>query len=145
MFLDGVHERVSRDIPELGHWANHTLHRQAAPRSSAKTTRVIRVRVPLDLHAVASGGSAAFALATPLRVRDLLALAVREAIGARAPYDKFQRSVRRTLAGLAAGDFTIDVNGRHFSDAESVIVCDGTVNVRFFAARSRGAGLEFHP
>ena len=104
---------------------------------------VIRVRVPLDLHAVASGGSVAFALATPLRVRDLLALAVREAIGARAPRDKVQRSVLRTLAGLAAGDFTIDIDGRHFGDSEAVVMCESTVNVRFFTTRGSGVGLEF--
>lgn len=93
---------------------------------------MLRVRIPLDLHAVATEGSAAFAFATPLRVRELLALAVREAIGARAPIDKFQRSVRRTLAGLAAGDFTVDIAGRHFTDPDAVVVCDGVVDVRFF-------------
>ncbi len=93
---------------------------------------MIRVRIPLDLHAVASCGSPAFALATPLRIRDVLALAVREAIGARAPHDKFQRSIRRTLAGFVAGDFLIDVNGRHFTDCEAVVMCESTVDVRFF-------------
>jgi hypothetical protein len=96
---------------------------------------VIRVRVPLDLHAVACGGSAAFALVTPLRVRDLLALAVREAIGARAPQDKFYRSMHRTLAGVAAGDFTVDIDGRTFGDVETVVVCEGTADVRFFVER----------
>jgi hypothetical protein len=100
---------------------------------------VIRVKVPLDLHAVAVGGSAAFALATPLRVRDLLAFAVREAIGVRAPSDKLLRSIHRTLAGLAAGDFTIDVNGRSFVDADSVVVCEGTADIRFFLTRRRRA------
>jgi hypothetical protein len=108
---------------------------------------VIRVRVPLDLHAVSTAGSAAFALATPLRVRELLALAVREAIGERAPHDKFQRSVVRTLAGLAAGDFTVDVDGRHFMDGDAVVVCEGSVCVRFFLNRNRGsrATLELQP
>jgi hypothetical protein len=105
---------------------------------------VIRVRVPLDLHAVSACGSAAFAFATPLRVRELLALAVREAIGARAPYDKFQRSLLRTLAGLASGDYVLDIDGRHFSDAEAVVMCEGTADVRFFLRRTRSAGLEFH-
>jgi hypothetical protein len=103
---------------------------------------VIRVRIPLDLHAVATDGSAAFALATPLRVRELLALAVREAIGMRAPHDKFSRSIRRTLAGLAAGDFTVDINGRRFADADAVVVCDGTADVRFFVDRRRRAGVR---
>lgn len=102
---------------------------------------MIRVRVPLDLHAVAVDGSAAFALATPLRVRELLALAVREAIGSRAPYDKFLRSVHRTLAGLASGDYIVDINGRTFDDAEAVVVCEGTADVRFFLARRR-AGVR---
>lgn len=98
---------------------------------------MIRVRVPLDLHAVAADGSAAFAMATPLRVRDLLALAVREAIGCRAPHDKFLRSMRRTLAGLAAGDFTVAIDGRNFADADATVVCDGTVDVRFYVGRRR--------
>lgn len=106
---------------------------------------MIRVRVPLDLHAVAAGGSAAFALATPLRVRELLAFAVREAIGMRAPEDKFQRSMHRTLAGLCSGDFCVDINGRIFTDSEAVVVCEGVVDVRFFLNRRRGAGIEFHP
>jgi hypothetical protein len=101
--------------------------------------RMIRVRVPLDLHAVAADGSAAFALATPLRVRELIALAVREAIGTRAPHDKFLRSIHRTLAGLAEGDFTVAVDGRRFADAEAVVVCRGTVDVRFFVGRRRHA------
>jgi hypothetical protein len=122
-----------------------TPFRQAAPRSCAKELAVIRVRVPLDLHAVSTCGSAAFALATPLRVRDLLALAVREAIGYRAPHDKFQRSMLRTLAGLAAGDFTLDIDGREFADSEAVVVCEGSVCVRFFTNRSRHAGLELQP
>ena len=93
------------------------------------------MRVPLDLHAVASSGSAAFALVTPLRVRDLLAMAVREAIGARAPQDKFFRSMHRTLAGVTAGDFTVDIDGRTFADVEAVVVCEGTAQVRFFVER----------
>jgi hypothetical protein len=96
---------------------------------------MIRVKVPLDLHSVAIGGSGAFALATPLRVRELLEFAVREAVGLRAPHDKFSRSVHRTLAGLAAGDFIVDVNGRRFTDAEAIVVCEGTADVRFFLAR----------
>lgn len=108
---------------------------------------MIRVRVPLDLHAVSTAGSPAFALATPLRVRELLALAVREVIGERAPHDKFQRSVVRTLAGLAAGDFTVDVDGRHFADGDAVVMCESSVCVRFFLNRKRSsrATLELQP
>lgn len=93
---------------------------------------MIRVRVPLDLHAVACSGSGAFALATPVRVQDVVSLAVREAIGARAPQDTFARSLRATLAGLSTGRFTIDINGRLFHDADDVVVCGETVDVRFF-------------
>jgi hypothetical protein len=95
---------------------------------------MIRVRVPLDVHAVACSGSGAFALATPVRVRDLLSLAVREVIGARAPDDKFARSLRTTLHGLSSGRFTIDIDGRRFDDAEAVVVCGEVASVRFFMA-----------
>ncbi len=103
---------------------------------------MIRVKVPVDLHAVSIGGSGVFALATPVRVRDLLHFAVRESIGSRAPYDKFLRSVRRTLAGLAAGDFIVDINGRYFSDAETVVVCEGTADIRFFLTTRRRPALR---
>jgi hypothetical protein len=103
---------------------------------------MIRVKVPLDLHAVAVGGSGAFALATPLRIRDLLTFAVREALGSRAPQDKFSRSIRRTLAGLAAGDFIVDVDGRGFVDADAIVVCEGTADIRFFLAQRRRAALR---
>jgi len=93
------------------------------------------VRVPLDLHAVACGDSVAFALATPLRVRELIALAVREVIGTRAPCDKFARSMHRTLTGLAAGDFTLVIDGRTFADPETVVVCERIADVRFFSAK----------
>jgi hypothetical protein len=101
---------------------------------------MIRVKVPLDLHAVVVGGSVAFALATPLRVRDLIAYAVREAIGTRAPHDKFLRSIHRTLAGLAAGDFTID--GRAFADPDAVVVCERSADVRFFLSKRRRGALN---
>jgi hypothetical protein len=86
----------------------------------------------LDVHTVASTGSGAFALATPLRVRDLVSLAVREAIGARAPQDKYARSLRTTLGGLLSGRFTVDIDGRNFSDADDIVVCGGTASVRFY-------------
>ena len=84
---------------------------------------MIRVRVPLDVHAVACSGSGAFALATPLRVADLISLAVREAIGMRAPSDKFARSLRTTLSGLQSGRFTVVIDGREYHDAGDVVVC----------------------
>jgi len=100
---------------------------------------MIRVKVPLDVHAVAIGGSGAFALVTPLRIRDVLEFAVREAVGLRAPHDKFTRSVHRTLAGLAAGDYIVEINGRRFADADQVVVCERTADVRFFLTRRRSA------
>ncbi len=100
------------------------------------------MRVPLDLHAVASGGSAAFAAATPIRIRELLALAVREVIGERAQRDIFLRSIHRTLAGFAAGDFAVDINGRRYADADAVVVCESVAAVRFFAVRRTRAGAE---
>jgi len=93
---------------------------------------MIRVRIPLDLHAVATDGSSAFALATPLRVRDLLALTVREVIGMRAPGEKFQRNVRQTLDGFVHGDFLLMIDDRIIHDPDDVVVCSGTVNVRFY-------------
>ncbi len=62
---------------------------------------MLRVAVPIDVSAVASTASTAFALATPLRVGDLVTAAVIEALGARAPQDKRERVVRSTLAGLS--------------------------------------------
>lgn len=103
----------------------------------SKTYHMIRVRVPLDIHAVACSGSGAFALATPLRVRDLLSLAVREALGTRAPADKCTRNLRTTLLGLSAGRFTVEIDGRAYDDADSVVVCAQTVDVRFFLPSRR--------
>jgi hypothetical protein len=98
---------------------------------------VIRVRVPLDLHAVTASRSGAFALATPLRVRDLISLAVREAIGMRAPADKFARSLYATLRGFSNGHFTVTIDGRRFEDADEVVVCGDTADVRFFLPSHR--------
>ena len=100
----------------------------------AKKAWVIRVKVPLDVHAIATSSSPAFALATPMRIDALVALAVRESQGARAPRDKIQRSIASTLAGLHAGHFTVDVDGRTFSDPSDVVVCGDCANVRFFLA-----------
>ena len=99
--------------------------------------RVITVRVPVDLHAVARSGCSAFATATPLRLYHLLSLAVREVLGARVPHEHFSRSLRATLAGLRAGRFTVDVDGRTFQDPDEVVVCHATARVRFFLARER--------
>ncbi len=101
---------------------------------------MIRVKVPLDLHAVARDGSAAFALATPLLVHQLLGLAVRATIGKRAPQDIFARSMHRTLAGLRAGDYLVEVDGRIFRNPDAVVVCGDTAAVRFFLRQPARAG-----
>ncbi len=108
-----------------------TRRRQAAPRETQKHDSVIRVRIPLDTGAVARGAEV-FAAATPLRVRELLALAVREAIGELAPADKLFRSVQRTVSGLRAGEYTLHIDGRVFADPDAVVVCDRTADLRFF-------------
>jgi hypothetical protein len=77
-----------------------------------------------------------------MRVREILALAVREAIGALAPPDKFARSVHRTLKGLSSGDYTVDIDGRSFVDPDSVVVCTGTADVRFFVKNRRSLALK---
>lgn len=131
--LRRVNDLGRAEVPKYGHWRLRYAPAAGGSSKRAKNLRiVIRVRVPLDLHAVALSGSGAFALATPVRVRDLVGLAVREAIGARAPHDKQLRSVAATLAGLAAGRFTMDVNGRRYADADDVVVCEGELQVRFF-------------
>jgi len=102
---------------------------------------VICVRVPVDLHAVAASGSAAFAFATPLRVSDLVALAVREAVGARAPVDKFQRSLRTTLSGLQDGRFLLTVDGRLVARPDDVVMCRQTARVQFFLPAHQGSRI----
>lgn len=97
---------------------------------------MIRVSVPIDLRAVVSNASTAFALATPLRLADIVASAVVASLGQRAPQDKRERAVRRTLAGLQAGDFVVEIDGRVFSDADDVVVCTGTISLRFFSRRT---------
>ncbi|BDE05717.1 hypothetical protein WPS_09930 [Vulcanimicrobium alpinum] len=97
---------------------------------------MLRVAVPIDVSAVTSTASAAFALATPLRVGDLLAAAVIEALGPRAPQDKRERVIRSTLAGLAGGEYVVEIDGRIYTDPHDVAVCSGTVTLRFFLRRA---------
>lgn len=97
---------------------------------------MIRVSVPIDLNAVVSTACAAFALATPLRVADLVASAVVASLGQRAPQDKRERAIRRTIEGLRAGDFIVEIDGRAYTDTEDVVVCAGTISLRFFARRT---------
>ncbi len=97
---------------------------------------MIRVSVPIDLNAVVSNACAAFALATPLRVRDVVTSAVVASLGSRAPQDKRERAIRRTLDGFRAGDFLVEIDGRAYTDTEDVIVCTGVITLRFFARRT---------
>ena len=100
---------------------------------------MLRVAVPIDVSAVSSTASAAFALATPLRVGDLLTAAVIEALGPRAPQDKRERVVRSTLDGLGSGTFVVEIDGRVYDDADEVAVCSGTATLRFFLRRALAA------
>lgn len=93
---------------------------------------MLRVVVPIDVSAVARTASAAFALATPLRVGDLVTAAVIEALGPRAPQDKREREIASTLCGLACGTFVVEIDGRVYTDPNDVAVCSGTATLRFF-------------
>jgi hypothetical protein len=83
--------------------------------------------------------SPVFSFATPLRVSDLLALAIIQALGPRAPRDKRERGLRTTLAGLRAGEFVVDIDGRIFRDPSEVVVCSGSAILRFFSSEARRA------
>ncbi len=104
---------------------------------TAKYSSVIHVRVPLDLNAIADGDASAFALATPLSLLQILALAVRQSIGERAPRDLFERNFERTLAALDSGDITVTVDGRECRRLDEVIVCGTDASVRFFLSHAR--------
>jgi hypothetical protein len=108
---------------------------------SAKRRRVIRVPIPIDVGTIAATASCAFALATPLRVDRLLALAIAQALGARAPADKRARGISTTLAGFAAGKFVVDVDGRIFRRPDEVVVCAGTATLRFFSTEPQRRSL----
>lgn len=94
---------------------------------------MIRVPIPIDLGTIAETASGAFALATPLRVDRLLALAVAQALGARAPHDKRERSIRTNLAAFLAGRFVVDIDGRIYDRPEAVVLCTGIATLRFFS------------
>jgi hypothetical protein len=98
-----------------------------------EATGVIRVAIPIDVRTIASTACSAFALVTPLRVEQLLRLAVYEVLGTRAPQDKRERGIRATLDGLRDGSFVIDVDGKIFDCLDDVVVCAGTATLRFFS------------
>lgn len=103
----------------------------------AKRRGVIRVPIPIDVRTIAVTACGAFALVTPLRVEHLLRLAVYEVLGKRAPQDKRERGVRTTVAGLREGSFVVDVDGKIFARPDDVVVCSGTVTLRFFSTKRR--------
>jgi hypothetical protein len=105
---------------------------QEASLTGANRPPMIRVSVPIDLNAVVSNASAAFALATPLLLSDIVATAVIASLGSRAPQDKREREVRRTLDGLHAGEFVVEIDGRLYCNAHDVVVCAGVIALRFF-------------
>lgn len=93
---------------------------------------MLRIQVPIDIGTVATSQSAVFALVTPMRVRDLLALAVLQALGKRAPAAARERNLASILAGLASRRYALKVDGRLYDDPESCVACSDTVTLRFF-------------
>jgi hypothetical protein len=91
------------------------------------------VPIPIDVGTVGATGSYVFALATPLRVDRLLELAVREALGTRAPQDKRERGIRTTLDGFLSGRFVVDIDGRIYARPGDVVMRSGKVTLRFFS------------
>ncbi len=98
---------------------------------------MIRVLVPIDVGTVAATACSVFALATPLRVEQLVVLAVGEALGARAPHDKRERAIATVLDGLRAGKFVVDVDGRLYERGNDTALCAGTATLRFFSTEPR--------
>jgi hypothetical protein len=111
--------------------------RQEALRPHANAPVMIRVRVPIDVNAVLCADSVAFALATPLRVGELLTHAVLDALGPRAPQDKRERMVASTHAGLNEGAFIVEIDGRIYEHCDDVTVVAGIANLRFYRRERR--------
>ena len=97
---------------------------------------MLHVHVPIDIGTATTSQSPVFALATPMRVRELLQLAIEQALGKRAPADKRERNLATTLEGLVLRQFALDIDGRLYDDPDTCIVCSGTVTMRFFASPS---------
>ena len=112
------------------------IRQEALPRH-ANAPPMIRVRVPIDVNAVLCADSTAFALATPLRVGELLTHAVLDMLGPRAPQDKRERTIARTHAGLNDGSFCLEIDGRIYEHCDDVAVVAGIANVRFYRRERR--------
>jgi hypothetical protein len=122
--------------------ANRAASRDEATARCAKRVAVIRISVPIDVGTIVTTACSAFAFATPLRVDALLELAIREALGTRAPRDKRERAVRTTLAGFRAGKFVVDVDGRLYDRPDAVVVATGVVSLRFYSTEPRWRRLR---
>jgi hypothetical protein len=104
---------------------------------------MIRVQVPIDLGTAMTAGASVFALVTPIRVATLIELAIERTLGRRAPADKCARVFNSTLAGLRAGSFSLDIDGRRIGDPDVVVVCSGgSATLRFFAHRPVLTSIE---
>ena len=112
------------------------IRQEALPRH-ANAPCMIRVRVPIDVNAVLCADSTAFALATPLRVGELLTHAILEALGPRAPQDKRERAIAVAHAGLNDGAFILQIDERIYEHCDDVAVVAGIVTVRFFRRQQR--------
>jgi hypothetical protein len=124
----GAGSDIARGFREVGKRPCH-LTRMLA--------HMIRVRVPIDVNAVVCADSSAFALATPMRVGELLTHAVLDALGPRAPQDKRQRVVASTHAGLNAGAFVLEIDGRLYDHCDNVAVVAGIATLRFYRREKR--------
>lgn len=96
-------------------------------------SKMLRVRVPIDLGTVATTQSSAFALATPMLVRELLEIAVAITLGRRSPPDRRRRVLESTLEGLKASEFILEIDGKTHIDPDTLLVCSGSVALRFFS------------
>jgi hypothetical protein len=94
---------------------------------------MLHVQVPIDVGTAITSQNPVFALVTPMRVRELLELAVTQALGKRAPADKRERNLAQTVAGLASRRFAVDIDGKLYDDPEACVACSGTVTLRFFS------------
>jgi hypothetical protein len=137
---------LDRDGGELGRrrrcWGSGIASRFPRIRQEALPPRanapgMIRVRVPIDVNAVLCADSVAFALATPLRVGELLTHAVLDALGPRAPQDKRERMVASTHDGLNAGAFIVEIDGRIYEHCDDVTVVAGIATLRFYRRERR--------
>ena len=127
-------------VDASGDRASHRAFRAFGKRPCRRARMrqsMLRVHVPIDVNAVLCADSTAFALATPLRVGELLTHAVLDALGPRAPQDKRERMVASTHAGLNAGAFIVEIDGRIYAHCDDVAVVAGVAHLRFYHRERR--------